>query len=411
MILNWNKKALSGSVDLPASKSICNRVLIIRALTANPFLIENISTAEDSQNLHNNLERFRQDKKSQLTLDVGPAGTNMRFLTAFLATKPGLYILKGTERMHQRPLKPLVNALKQLGAEIEYLEKEGYPPLRIHGKELTGGKVRLPADVSSQFVSALMMIGPHLGKGLVIKLEGDPVSYSYIHMTAGIMKQCGADVNLHGTEVKIAPVPYYRENSFAVESDWSAASYWYGMLALAGEGGISLPGLGKESLQGDSILGEWMEPFGIRTVFNEEGACLTKVKSEPFAFSKDFTLAPDLAQTFITLLAAKGYEGKLTGLKTLRIKETDRLKAMKAELLKCGIVLDISTGSASLKPQKLKKPTVPVQTYHDHRMAMAFAMLALKTGTIEIQHPEVVGKSYPTFWKELEKAGMELEEE
>jgi len=297
MILHWNNNALSGSVELPASKSICNRVLIIRALTANPFVIENISTAEDSQNLHNNLERFRQNKKSQLTLDVGPAGTNMRFLTAFLATKPGSYTLKGTARMHQRPVKPLVNALKQLGADIEYLEKEGYPPLRIHGKEFTGGEVRLPADVSSQFVSALMMIGPNLSKGLEIKLDGDPVSYSYIHMTAGIMKQCGAEVNLHGNEVQIAPAPYHRENSFTVESDWSAASYWYGMLALAGEGGISLPGLEKESLQGDSILGEWMEPFGIRTVFNEEGVSLTKAKSEPFAFSKDFTLAPDLAQT------------------------------------------------------------------------------------------------------------------
>lgn len=408
MILKWNKSALTGNVTLPASKSISNRALIISDLSVNPFPIENLSGAEDTQNLAKNLELLRQHKEGPLTLDVGPAGTNMRFLTALLSTKPGTYILKGTERMHQRPVKPLVDALKHLGAEITYFEKEGYPPLQIKGKALSARKVKLPADVSSQFTSALMMIGPAMADGLEITQEGQPVSFSYIRMTAAMMSACGAVAEIDGNRVIVQGKPYQREHPFAVEADWSAASYWYGMLALAEEGWITLPGLNKGSLQGDHLLSEWMVPFGVLTEFGDNGVTIRKTVSEPVSFNKDFTLVPDLAQTFLVVLAAKGYEGMLSGLKTLRIKETDRLEAVKAELRKCGVELRISENTATLKPRKLLTPTSPVHTYHDHRMAMAFAMLAIKTKAIEIQNPEVVSKSYPAFWEELKKVGMEL---
>ncbi len=408
MILKWNKSALTGKVTLPASKSISNRALIISALSENPFPIENLSGAEDTQNLVKNLELLRQHNDGPLTLDVGPAGTNMRFLTALLSIKPGAYILKGTERMHQRPVKPLVDALTDLGAEIEYLEKEGYPPLQIKGNALSAKKVKLPADVSSQFISALMMIGPAMDDGLEIILEGQPVSFSYIQMTAAMMSTCGADVEIVGNRIVVKGKPYKREQFYAVEADWSAASYWYGMLALAEEGWITLPGLSKDSLQGDHLLSEWMVPFGVLTEFGDDGVTIRKTVSEPFTFDKDFTLVPDLAQTFLVVLAAKGYEGRLIGLKTLRIKETDRLEAVKAELKKCGVELRISEDTATIKPQKMLMPASPVQTYHDHRMAMAFAMLAIKTKAIEIQNPEVVSKSYPAFWEELEKVGMEI---
>jgi 3-phosphoshikimate 1-carboxyvinyltransferase len=253
-----------------------------------------------------------------------------------------------------------------------------------------------------------MMIGPAMACGLEVTLEGQPVSFSYIQMTAAMMKTCGADVAITGNKIIVKDKPYQREHPFEVEADWSAASYWYGMLALAEEGWITLPGLHKDSLQGDHLLSEWMVPFGVLTEFGEKGVTLRKTVSEPVNFDKDFTLVPDLAQTFLVVLAAKGYKGELSGLKTLRIKETDRLEAMKAELQKCGVELRISEDRATIKPGKLHAPDLPVRTYHDHRMAMAFAMLAVKTKALEIQSPEVVSKSYPAFWEELEKVGMEI---
>lgn len=405
--LSWNKKELKGSVNLPASKSIANRLLIIRSLSQHPFEISNLSDADDTQNLKKNLDLILSNQNSSLTLDVGPAGTNMRFLTAFLANRPGEFVLKGSERMHQRPIKPLVDALKQLGAEITYLEKEGYPPLKIRGKRLIEKEVAIAADISSQYITALMMIGATLPEGLQLKLSEEVVSKDYILMTASLMHLCGALVSFQEHQMRIAPQKYSQTEPIGVESDWTAASYWYAMLALVGKGRLKLIGLKQHSLQGDAVLKEWMKEYGVETVFDEEGAIISCNESKrPAYFEKDFTRNPDLAQTFIVLNAALGIQSRYSGLKTLRIKETDRLLAMQTELAKVGVKLNFSNDEAWMEPSQLHPAKEKINTYHDHRMAMAMAMLTIKTDGIIIQNPEVVSKSYPAFWSEMSKEGL-----
>lgn len=413
MILRWNKNKLTGEPALPASKSISNRFLIIRAISKKDFIINNLSDAEDTQNLYNNLQKILQSKQPVLTIDVGPAGTNMRFLAAFLAFQAGKeYILKGSERMHKRPVAPLVSALRDLGADIEYLEHEGYPPLKIRGVHAQKNYVEVAASTSSQFITAMMLTAPDFPEGLEIKLTGEPVSLSYIHMTKRIMEQCGAKAAVYEDRIVIENRPYNPKQTYFVEADWSAASYWYGMLAAAEEGALRLRDLREESVQGDAVVHQWMQSFGIKTTFTHEGAYLERGSYPPENFfSGNFLLCPDLAQTFLAVAAVKGIHAKLTGLKTLRFKETDRLNAMQAELKKFGIRMRKSADEAEILPQKIVENSQAIRTYDDHRMAMAMAVMAVKTGEISIENPEVVKKSYPHFWKELTRSGFEIIEE
>jgi len=403
-------EVLQGQFTLPASKSICNRALIIRELSGNSFNIENISESEDSQNLKRNLNSLKQDALAVQTVDVGPAGTNMRFLTALLSAMEGEYILKGSQRMHQRPVKVLVEALKSLGAEITYLENEGFPPLRIKPGRLRGGKIEIPSHVSSQFISSLMMIGPVLTEGLKLSLAGKTVSSSYIQMTREIMQACGAVVDWEKNGITIQPSGYSRKEDFLVEADWSAASYWYALATASKHSDILLKGLHQKSFQGDAVVRNWFKDFGIKTEWDGEGFRLMKQNQPKLTeFVQDFTNNPDLAQTMIPLLSLLKLTGKLTGLQTLRIKETDRIVAMQSEMAKFGVDLHFENEYLTVPPVWPKFSEKSVKTYKDHRMAMAMVILSYAFSPVKIEDETVVGKSYPRFWDDLQKAGFKME--
>lgn len=389
--LSHTTKVVRGEITLPSSKSISNRALIIKALSGLPFEIENLSTANDTQILQQLLA-----DKNRTTFDVGHAGTAMRFLTAYLAIQQGEFILTGSERMQQRPITILVDALTTLGADITYLKNEGFPPLKIIGKTLSGGEITIDGSISSQYISALMMIAPYIKNGLKINFEGQVASKPYLDMTAEMVKDFKA--------------------GFVVEPDWSSASYWYSMVALAKDAEITLLGLKKKSLQGDSVVAEIFEKFGVKTDFIENGIRLTK--SSDFGlrtsdFQLNFTNCPDLAQTVAVTSAALNIPSKLTGLSTLRIKETDRIAALQIELTRLGFNVevdgdDLIVNRHSGKSQQLNHwSSISVHTYDDHRMAMAFAPLSLLS-PITIENPDVVVKSYPNFWEDLKNVGFEL---
>ncbi len=366
----------------------------------------NLSQSDDTEVLRKSLDSETDVK------DVGHAGTSMRFLAAFLSTQPGEVILTGSQRMKKRPIGPLVDALKQLGASIEYLEINGYPPLKIKGGNLSGGTIEIEAGVSSQFTSALMMIGPMLPGGLTMTLKGEVVSATYIEMTLSLMNRCGAGASFDGKKISI-PEGSYRVHDFSVESDWSGASYWFQVAALLPGSEITLTGLYQNSLQGDSTLVRIFEPLGVQSVFSDEGLQLrSREKELPANFDYDFTGCPDLAQTCAVTLCALGVPYRFTGTRTLRVKETDRIAALSSELKKVGFVLHddpagewLAWDGTRCEPER--DPLI--STYHDHRMAMAFAPLAIKLGKIAIEDPGVVSKSYPGFWTDLEKAGFGIE--
>jgi len=410
LIIRAATTKLQGEVSLPASKSICNRVLVIRSLSGDSFDVKNISTANDSQNLLENLEKLK-DKSSKIKkLDVGPAGTNMRFLMSVLVVIDGEYVLQGSERMHQRPVKELVKALRALGADIEYTGEDGFPPLKVKNGDMTGGHVEMNAEVSSQFISSLMMIGPVLPRGLKIKLNGEVVSRPYIDMTARIMKSCGARVSWQENLVTIEPGGYHREEDFFVEADWSAASYWYAMASLSSSSNLVLNGLQHESLQGDSVLKDWFREFGIVTEFSDNQARILK-KSNPAikAFEKDLKNNPDLAQTFIVLLSALEVKGRLSGLETLRIKETDRIEAMKIEMAKFGVELFTENDVVTIPAVRPAFSDTRIETWHDHRMAMAMSLLSYRITPLYIEDEGVVAKSYPGFWDDLKTLGFQID--
>ncbi len=409
--INSVPSSLIGEIALPASKSICNRALVIRSLSGNSFDVKNVSAAEDSQNLLKNLELLQENNSKSQIIDVGPAGTNMRFLSSFLAAGQGEYILQGSARMHQRPIDALVDVLKSLGANISYLHKEGYPPLKIKSGAMFGGFVQMPSDVSSQFISSLMMIGPVLSKGLQIELKGEPVSKSYIHMTSSIMEACGANLSWKENMITIEPTGYNRSEDFFVESDWSAASYWYAMAALSPATDLVLDGLHQTSFQGDAILKKWFSELGVKTEWEENRIHLTNTGSRHSGiFVRDFNNNPDLAQTFIPLLSLLKMPGKLSGLRTLRIKETDRIEAMKKEMAGFGVELnyDHKQDVLTVPPVRPKNKEQIVKTYKDHRMAMAMAMLGYAVAPLWIEEETVVGKSYPNYWHDLSKVGFDL---
>ncbi len=393
------------TIQLPASKSISNRALIINALARGTTPPCNLSDCDDT------LVMIKALAENNETIDIMAAGTAMRFLTAYLSTVQGTHILTGTERMQQRPIQILVNALRELGAQIEYAGKEGFPPLRIHGTELKGNELTLKGNVSSQYISALLMIGPVLKNGLRLHLTGEIISLPYINLTLQLMKEFGAKAAwTSGNSIEVAPQPY-TPVSFMVESDWSAASYWYQIAALSEQAEIELMGLFRNSYQGDSRGAEIFSRLGITTEFTHEGVLLKKSNRLVEQLNEDFVDIPDLAQTFAVTCCLLGIPFRFTGLQSLKIKETDRIFALKAELRKLGYLLQDAQDSILIWDGKRCQPEAQpvIQTYEDHRMAMAFAPAALRFPEMRIAEPQVVSKSYPAYWEHLQQAGFQID--
>ena len=406
-------KKLDATVALPASKSISNRALIIYALSGGHIMPQNLSDCDDTEVIINAI-RYMPD-----VIDIKAAGTAMRFMTAYLSLMRGTHTLTGTERMKKRPIKILVDALRSLGAEISYLEEEGFPPLSITGTKLTGSVLEMSGSVSSQYISAVLMIGPMLDKGLELRLTGDIISRPYIDLTLYMMNEFGADADWTSADtITIKPVPY-KTREYLIENDWSGASYWYEMMALMDnpDAKLMLTGLKDGSKQGDSVARYIFSMLGVKTVFESKtsrkpqtvtitanGRCLPRLEY-------DFINSPDLAQTFVVTCAAKGVRFHFKGLSTLKIKETDRIEALKKEMRKLGYVIESRNDSELIWDGETCEPQMEkgIDTYEDHRMALAFAPYALKSGEIIINNPQVVTKSYPHFWESLEEVGFKIE--
>ncbi len=406
--LSHPSKKIQASIALTGSKSESNRALILQALSQGLVSVENLSKAADTQTLLHILNSQLSTKNPQ-HIDVGPAGTAMRFLTALLATQPGEYTLTGSQRMKERPIDILVDALQKLGAHINYLEQDGYPPLLIKGPfEQKETKISIQGNVSSQYISALLLIAPILPKGLCLELEGDLTSKPYVEMTLAMLAQSGIKHSWEGNQICIEQQDF-KAGILVVEPDWSAASYWYAIAALAQEASLSMPHLQAYSLQGDSKITELMANFGITSQFKNGELLLTKESKTPERKIFDLKDCPDLAQTLIVCCAALGHEATFTGLETLKIKETNRIKALQTELLKIGVNLIEKNLTYKLDCSKRVLPKkIQIATYEDHRMAMAFAPLALLIDEVEIMEPQVVAKSYPHFWDDLKTAGFEI---
>ena len=399
-------------IQLPASKSISNRALIIHALTGGNVMPENLSDCDDTKVIIRALSHRPE------VIDIKAAGTAMRFMTAYLSVTEGEHTITGTERMKHRPIGVLVDALRYLGAEIEYAGEKGFPPLRIRGRQLEGGRLEIPGNVSSQYISALLMIAPVLSKGLEMKLTGGIVSRPYIDLTLHLMHQFGVSAEWTDIDsITVKPQPY-RQRPYTIENDWTAASYWYEVLALTDELGakVVLPGMLDGSRQGDSAVRYIFSLLGIKTAFADReadrltDATLTRHSCMLNRMDYDFTNQPDLAQTLIATCPVLGIPFHFTGLGSLRIKETDRIEAMKTEMEKLGYILHADSGTElSWEGDRCEPAAQPViDTYEDHRMAMSFAPLAIRLGRIGINHPEVVSKSYPHYWNDLRKAGFHI---
>lgn len=377
----------------------------MHALSSQKGDFQNLSDSDDTRLMQSAIGVKKEVK------DIGHAGTAMRFLTAFYAVKHGKVILTGSDRMKQRPVGPLVQALRELGADIRYVEKEGCPPLEIRGGLREGGTVRVDGGISSQFISALMMIGPLLEGGLNIHLTGEIVSSTYILMTLKLMHRGGIGAEFDGREIHVAQGSY-SFGSLEVESDWSSASYWYEVAALRPGSVITLPRLQERSLQGDSVLTGLFSPLGVESCFEEGKLVLRSRRMKAQGpFNYDFTGCPDLVQTVTATLCALGLPYRITGTRTLRIKETDRVAALQSELGKLGFMIQADEGGNWMSWDGSRSESLPeavIETNHDHRMAMAFAPLALTAGPVTIDDPLVVTKSYPNFWEDLEKAGFAI---
>ena len=445
---------LRATIKLPASKSISNRAILMTALARrnddwNEAVrrLENLSDCDDTAVLLRALASLEERgtrgeeggaRSEELVIDIGAAGTAMRFLTAFLAVNEGEFVLTGSERMKRRPIEPLVEALRHLGADIRYEGEEGFPPLRIVGQSLDGGQVEISGGLSSQYVSALLMIAPTLRNGLEIKMIGDIVSRPYIDLTLWMMREFGADADwTSGDTIRVKPSGY-QQRSYRIENDWSAASYWYEMVALTDDedAEIRLFGLNDDTKQGDAAVRYIFSMLGVKTEFSRSVECGVRneecgvrseecgVRSEECGvrsevvlrksnrvaprFDYDFTNSPDLVQTVVCTCAAKGIPFHFRGLKSLKIKETNRLVALVSELKKVGIAIRIENDSELVWDGKRIEPTFePIDTYDDHRMALSFAPLALKFPSISIKNPLVVTKSYPTFWQDLKNIGFQ----
>ncbi|WP_279104993.1 3-phosphoshikimate 1-carboxyvinyltransferase [Bacteroides acidifaciens] len=396
--------AIKATIQLPASKSISNRALIINALAESNCIPDNLSDCDDTRVM---IKALTQDEE---TIDIMAAGTAMRFLTAYLSVTPGERIITGTTRMQQRPIQILVNALRELGAEINYINNEGFPPLRIKGAELKGNEITLKGNVSSQYISALLMIAPALKNGIVLHLSGEIISRPYINLTLQLMQDFGAKAAWTSSDsISVAPQPY-TSIPFTVESDWSAASYWYQIAALSPKTEIELLGLFRNSYQGDSRGAEVFSRLGITTEFTTKGVKLKKTGKAPKRLEEDFIDIPDLAQTFVVTCALMNIPFRFTGLQSLKIKETDRIAALRNELKKLGYLIEEENDSVLMWNGERCKPeeTPVIATYEDHRMAMAFAPAIICHPTMQIADPQVVTKSYPGYWKDLKQAGFQI---
>ena len=394
------------TIQLPSSKSISNRALIINALGNGTHHPENLSDCDDTRVM---IRALNDDKE---TIDIMAAGTAMRFLTAYLSVTPGTRIITGTERMQQRPIQVLVNALRELGADIEYVANDGFPPLRITGRELRKDTISLPGNVSSQYISALLMIAPVLTNGLTIRLTGDIISRPYINLTLQLMNDFG--VRAEWTDdhrFKVEPQAYH-SIPFYVESDWSAASYWYQIVALSKEAEVTLPGLFKDSYQGDSQVAGIFRSLGVETIYKDKAVILKKNGKSVERLDYDFINQPDLAQTFVVTCALLNIPFRFSGLQSLKIKETDRMAALITEMRKLGYILHETDGSVlSWEGERCTTEEHPaIDTYEDHRMAMAFAPTCLALPEILINNPQVVSKSYPRYWEDLRQAGFIIKE-
>ena len=431
------RKAINAIVTLPSSKSICNRALIMHALSGSTSSIKNLSDCDDTRVM---LQALRDMPE---VIDIQAAGTAMRFLTAFLSVTPGRHTLTGTERMKQRPIRILVDALRLLGANIEYMAEEGFPPLRIEGKALCQQKVSLPGSVSSQYISALLLIGPMLPNGLHLTLTGNIISRPYINLTLQLMKDFGADASwISANELSVGAQPY-QSIPFTVESDWSAASYWYEIVALSDQARVVLPALYVNSFQGDAKVAELFAALGVSTRYvdmanegsgnkgnaNEKAAANEKTTADttpttsgavvleriPRTIQRmeyDFLNQPDLAQTFVVTCALLNIPFRFSGLQSLKIKETDRMAALINELRKLGYVITETDESIlTWNGERCEADSHPViDTYEDHRMAMAFAPAILRIKELWINNPQVVSKSYPHYWENLVDIGFEITE-
>lgn len=403
-------ETLSADINLPASKSISNRALIIHALSGGQ-LPQNLSDCDDTRAVINALRDMPE------TIDVGAAGTAMRFMTAYLAVTEGEHVITGSERMRHRPVGVLVDALRMLGATINYVAEEGYPPLHISGHPLLGGKLEIPGNVSSQFISALLLIGPVMHLGLSLHLTGEIVSRPYIDLTIHVMHGFGAEVDWTSPDtIEVRPKPYSNA-PYLIENDWSASSYWYELASLypISEANVSMRGLEDSSRQGDSVVKYIFSLLGVKTAFDEPHSGkpttvrLTRHLDSVSQLSYDFLNCPDLAQTIVATCCGLGVTFHFTGLASLRIKETDRLVALQRELRKLGFIIQIINNEELLWDGSICEPSMePIDTYEDHRMAMAIAPLAVKFPGLRINNPEVVTKSYPDFWKDLRKASFTI---
>ncbi|MCM5661388.1 3-phosphoshikimate 1-carboxyvinyltransferase [Galbibacter mesophilus] len=404
--LSSNQKNIHQHIQITGSKSESNRVLLLQALFSS-LVTENISNSDDSQVMKKGLQVHQGE------VDIHHAGTAMRFLTAFFASQEGREVtLTGSQRMTERPIKILVEALQQLGADISYVKNDGYPPVKIKGKKIIKNQVSLAANVSSQYISALLLVAPTLVNGLELNLEGKITSVPYIKMTLALLNEIGVKTSFEENIITVHSSDEVKEKTLVVESDWSSASYFYSIMALASVGSeVSLSSYKATSLQGDSVLQEIYKQFGVTTVFNKNVVTLKKTKevAKDTFIKVDLANAPDIAQTIAVTCFGLGLGCELTGLHTLKIKETDRLEALKTELGKLGANISVTDKELFLKPSEEIKENIAIDTYNDHRMAMAFAPLALQV-PILINDAEVVSKSYPDFWKDMATLEMKVEE-
>ncbi len=405
-------KRLKTAVSLPSSKSICNRALILHALAHGTQKLENLSDCDDTSVMIQALQDMPD------TINIMAAGTAMRFLSAYLAVTPGAHTITGTERMQHRPIKILVDALRELGAQVEYVKEEGFPPLYIKGGNYNGGTLALPGNVSSQYISALLMVGPTLHNGLTLQLTGEIVSKPYINLTLHLMHQFGATAHWTSEqEIHVQPGGY-RDIPYFVEGDWSGASYWYEMVALSqdSEAEVYIPGLFHDSMQGDAAIQQLFDQLGVKTAFVTRNGCegivLTKKAVATKCLEYNFVNQPDMAQTFVVTCCILGIPFHFTGLQSLKIKETDRIAALRCELQKWGYTIGEANDSELFWNGERCTPTpgAAIDTYEDHRMALAFAPAALCREDVRINNPGVVSKSYPAYWNHLQAAGFTIKE-
>ncbi len=402
--LDHKSKNCFGSITITGSKSESNRLLILKALYPD-LEISNLSNSDDTQ------VTLKALKNNESIVDIHHAGTAMRFLTAFFSVKPNSkVVLTGSSRMQDRPIELLVEALRSLGAEIEYVNKKGFPPLKITGKKIDVSQVALPANISSQYISALMLIAPSLKNGLEIDLIGETTSIPYIKMTQTLLDNLGFKTFFNNNKIKISPAEKITLNQWTVESDWSSASYFYSVVAIANKSEITLESYYSESLQGDSDLVQIYKKIGVTTVFNNGSITLSKTPNFalPEVLDLDLRNTPDLAQTIAVSCFGLGVDCNLTGLHTLKIKETDRLEALKVELEKLGAIISITNDSLELRFSGVINQNISIDTYNDHRMAMAFAPLGIKV-PIVINNSEVVSKSYPGFWEDFKSIDFQYD--